>query len=391
MKKRRREPFSIEKNNDDFEQMRNSKLIKIDLFSEKCRVCKKVFTSETLANKHVKRSSCHKVKTKTKQPSKNVYCELCSESFTTRRKFKEHNYKNHTPKIYECTDCNKSFKRRYDWQRHKREKHEVDDTKVSKYNCDLCNFITTRKNSLNIHMQSIHSSDETPNANETETLRQVPQIHFSKIMRNGEEVVVFATENKLNFISTEQLIVKNESIITLPFSCDGIDGKGTKVLVYCSNECTIVNLSAENDTVNVIGFEGQVKEARWINSQLFYISTDIGIYIYNADKNVNVREKLVLWGEEEFCSCIVFETNTNNLFILNRNGEIRKTSYISNIDQEIYGNLNIFVKSGIKSMCFVEEEKIMVFTGPTGLWRYNDLTSSWSSLFNVGFLDIYRI
>ena len=144
VKKRNKGPFSTEKNNNDFEMLRNAKLIKIDLFTEKCRVCEQIFSSETLANKHVRKSSCFKVNTKNKQPMKDVFCESCSESFSSRRKLKEHDFLHHTSKKYECTECNKSFKRRYDWQRHNREKHEANASNVFKHICDSCDYSTPR-------------------------------------------------------------------------------------------------------------------------------------------------------------------------------------------------------------------------------------------------------
>ena len=78
-KQRNKGPYSILKEQDDFFQLRSSKLKKINFTQECCRICNKKFSTVTEANKHVRRSSCSKVK-EVKQTGKNkIKCGKCNE------------------------------------------------------------------------------------------------------------------------------------------------------------------------------------------------------------------------------------------------------------------------------------------------------------------------
>ena len=70
-------PYSMEKSQLDFDQLRSSKLKKVNLLTECCKQCKTTFKSVTEADIHVKRSNCFKMKNKPKGPIKNVLCEIC--------------------------------------------------------------------------------------------------------------------------------------------------------------------------------------------------------------------------------------------------------------------------------------------------------------------------
>ena len=59
-KSKRSGPSCMEKNQQDFEQLRNSKLIKIDIFTERCMLCGEHFSTSTEADMHVRRQSCDK-------------------------------------------------------------------------------------------------------------------------------------------------------------------------------------------------------------------------------------------------------------------------------------------------------------------------------------------
>ena len=165
----------------DFDQLKRLKLDKIDLMTERCKNCHEVFTSETLANIHVRQNSCLRTISRKRGPMKNVNCEICSETFPSRLEYTQHNLKYHTDKTYECIDCFQGneylyyllcqcvfatslqyndnitmdkrkirkilirlgFKRKSDWQRHRRELHQP-----NKFSCCECEFSAARQFSI---------------------------------------------------------------------------------------------------------------------------------------------------------------------------------------------------------------------------------------------------
>ena len=154
-----------------------------------------------------------------------------------------------------------------------------------------------RKRNLDLHIQRIHTpSGHNDTDNDAEkTLPPQPLLYSTKMMKNGKECLVFATGNKINFTSTDQLVFKNGTIQTLPFSCEGVHGFGTRLLIYGSNECIIrEDPCSVNDVIHIVGFEGNIKETKWIDNDLFYVFTDIGIYLYDVNTCLNAHSKSVL-------------------------------------------------------------------------------------------------
>ena len=131
----------MEKNQADFMQLRNAKIEKIDLFTERCKECQEVFTSVTKADKHVRRISCKSEEGDRHGPLKTTVCDICNLKFATRRKFLNHNLQQHKDKDIECVDCHVFFKRRGDWQRHKKDQHGETPKIVE---CPYCSFSSTR-------------------------------------------------------------------------------------------------------------------------------------------------------------------------------------------------------------------------------------------------------
>ena len=75
--KKRKGPFSMEKEEDNFQQLRKVKMKQISFGKEKCKICNKEFESVILADKHVRRNSCFAIQSKSKKKRKKVYCEIC--------------------------------------------------------------------------------------------------------------------------------------------------------------------------------------------------------------------------------------------------------------------------------------------------------------------------
>ena len=75
----RKGPLCTTKSQEDFNQIRSSKLKKVDLFTEVCKHCNESFSSRTLANMHVRKKSCNKILSVKNAPRKNVDCEQIAE------------------------------------------------------------------------------------------------------------------------------------------------------------------------------------------------------------------------------------------------------------------------------------------------------------------------
>ena len=131
--KRIKGPYSMEKEQINYDQIKRTKMVKIDMFSEKCKLCQKVFTSVTEIDIHVRRQSCEKIDSEKKKQTQVTSCNECNQEFESCDKFRMHYELEHLEKSWECPHCSKWFKRKRDWQRHKRESHEPD---AKKFNCE---------------------------------------------------------------------------------------------------------------------------------------------------------------------------------------------------------------------------------------------------------------
>ena len=74
--RKRKGPFSMEKNQSDYQQLKNAKIRQVDLLTEQCIECKEFFYSVTESDKHVRRVSCKTNPGKKKGPVKNAKCDI---------------------------------------------------------------------------------------------------------------------------------------------------------------------------------------------------------------------------------------------------------------------------------------------------------------------------
>ena len=169
-------PYSMEKEEENFQQLRKLKLKKLGFGLEICKICDKKFTSITLANKHARRNSCFLVKSKKVRRKKKVDCEACNLRFETRQKYINHFEKLHAKKVFDCPDpdCNKKFKRRRLWRRHMDEKHAADGVWHS---CEHCNFKSRHKCNLKAHIKTKHRQEES------QDMPQVPEDIISDLVQ----------------------------------------------------------------------------------------------------------------------------------------------------------------------------------------------------------------
>ena len=74
-------------------------------------------------------------------------------TFKTRREYRGHFEKVHASDSYICPHCDKTFKRKSNWQRHKAEKHKSDASLIV---CDLCPYSAPRKSNVDRHKKKVH-------------------------------------------------------------------------------------------------------------------------------------------------------------------------------------------------------------------------------------------
>lgn len=88
------------------------------------------------------------------RPLKGHSCELCPESFSCRRRLKQHKVAAHG-RSHGCSECKKPFNRQGDLDRHIKEMHPVDGEK--KFEC-RCVYTSTRRDNYRRHLKKC--SDE---------------------------------------------------------------------------------------------------------------------------------------------------------------------------------------------------------------------------------------
>ena len=121
----------------------------------------------------------------------------CNVSFDSRESYVLHCEVEHLEKNWECPLCSQRFKRKRDWQRHKRETH---GTNVKVFNCNKCEFTTKRKGNLNKHLNRKHEEKEKGNLclpaadlvtdSDQSTLRAVQPIHLAKLDDKGDKYLI---------------------------------------------------------------------------------------------------------------------------------------------------------------------------------------------------------
>ena len=257
MTKKKRGPITMEKKQIDFQQYRNAKLRKVDLFIEKCNDCNKSFTSVVAANKHVRLGNCcSKIPAIKKPPLKNTTCALCNEKFANRKSYRYHIETTHDEKNLECVHCGRLFKRNRDLQRHKDEQHKGDPVT---FKCKFCDFVSKRNYNLKKHVEKFHETDE--NDNQTGevsrdqpapvvqlSLRETPNIWYQCIPTKDGLFLVAANKRKVGITNiirrTDDVSVKGTEIISLLFDCSNIHLCGANIVVVGGSDCGVLEQSS---------------------------------------------------------------------------------------------------------------------------------------------------
>ena len=137
--KKPRGPFSMEKCQHEFDQIKASKMKQINLFQDFCTLCHSTFDTVTESDIHVRKKDCLKRNFREKASGVTHSCDSCNVSFDTKKKYLSHCQSSHPTYEYKCHECDKSFTIRSSWQRHKVEVHESE-----KFQCTSCSFQSKR-------------------------------------------------------------------------------------------------------------------------------------------------------------------------------------------------------------------------------------------------------
>ena len=154
-----------------------------------CHICNRIFNSKQTKDKHVKPQHGNETKlgyvckncddlfqskaaleyhehVKHKEEIESFSCTDCTESFKTMHSVNVHKRSVHNRRDFYCRKCSFKFKLHSHLLRHYRTVHDFDMKKFTNseisaeqtiYSCTVCDFTTSYKQNLAIHMKSKHS------------------------------------------------------------------------------------------------------------------------------------------------------------------------------------------------------------------------------------------
>ena len=110
-----------------------------------CQICRKIFSNETLFEKHIT----------IKHDQKKLYvCKACGKQYETTTGLRDHVQSKHNEGIvYQCSLCPKTFKTRSFWRAHLRI-----HTNTKRFTCEICNASYSQKKTLQVHLRK-HNND----------------------------------------------------------------------------------------------------------------------------------------------------------------------------------------------------------------------------------------
>ena len=362
-----------------------------------CVKCKKVFTSKTEANIHIGRENCDLSPTKNKCLKKRARCKLCKISFESKQKLISHRHKFYFKKSHKCPHCDKSFKKRSNWQRHKKEQHG--DTKPI-FNCALCIYTSTRKHNIEKHMKATHfnednkllrisgknlsQTEQTKETDSNQTLRHPPQMYFDTVNTDSESNCLIFISGKT--LATSKIAQSKNSIkmedrmyIDVDFNIKGVSSKEDKFAIYGQNDCFIYK--SEHPTVkSIIGFDGTIFSVKLLKYHLVCLGTDIGLYIYNTEISYGKPVFIINFDQTYSCDSFEYDCERDILYILSETGEVRKTSLKSGSSINLK-NLDITIHMGCSFMVQNKDNGKILFSDKTGIWSFEE--DNWTFLFKV--------
>ncbi len=114
-----------------------------DLF---CNLCSQIFTTSNALERH----------TRTHEKVINARCSECNQTFAQEKGLMTHRKEVHSgEKPFPCDACNKTFARKGDLKLHTQSKHSGEKP----FSCDTCNKTFARKGALKIHIR-IHTKSK---------------------------------------------------------------------------------------------------------------------------------------------------------------------------------------------------------------------------------------
>ena len=161
-----------------------------------CVKCEKMFSSSQIAARHLK--TCGQTKLVKDKSVKETLCQLCKKEFSSVYKLKTH-LKIHEGKLdFQCNTCLKMFASRFALNKHNLI-HE------KKFQCEICEKIFSRKDNLQIHIQTHFLAKNTVDASSNMMVEYICSF-CNKPFRSKEDLVThFKTDLSCNKNCQEQL------------------------------------------------------------------------------------------------------------------------------------------------------------------------------------------
>lgn len=102
-----------------------------------------------------------------RNPENSVFCDQCGKAFPTRKSLMKHIRSSHTKtKVYQCPQCDKFFYENYRLQKHLRI-----HTGIKPFKCRHCQYRSTRKDNVRLHLKKVHKL--TPSNEDVETMEHL--------------------------------------------------------------------------------------------------------------------------------------------------------------------------------------------------------------------------
>ncbi|XP_013075729.1 zinc finger protein 718-like [Biomphalaria glabrata] len=121
-----------------------------------CVFCNKHFNTTTACSEHMKLGTC----------ISSVFCFICSKPYNSENELEKHleaHCNDKKPRIYECIDCNRSYRTHAGYEKHFRmgtclKRDDFEDVQTGSLQCDLCPSRFSTQAYLRLHRYKVHEN-----------------------------------------------------------------------------------------------------------------------------------------------------------------------------------------------------------------------------------------